>query len=579
MNGAVLVNGERHSFWRDTWRLVKPYWLSDDKVWAWGLLVTIVALNLSSVFLSVRFNLWSRDFFNALQVYDWPAFKHQFIIFGILSLVAMSVTIYQIYLQQMLQIRWRRWLTRQFLDTWLDRHAYYHLQLLNGGTDNPDQRIADDLEIFTRQALGLTIGAGGILSASVTLVTFIGILMMLSGSLTIPLGSFGTIRIWGYMVWFALIYAAIGTWFALKIGRPLVKLNFDQQRYEADFRFSLMRLRENAESIALYGGEGRERRTFLDRFESVFCNFRVIMKYTKRLNWYTSGYNRFALVFPYLVSAPRYFAKQITFGVFQQTADAFVQVQQSLSFIVNAYTVIADWQAVMQRLASFDSRSRAVAAEAGVGSPILIERAGDGIEVTNLNLELPDGSELLRDVNFNIAPDEWLLITARSGSGKSTLLRAIAGIWPFGTGHIRLGTGRILFVPQRSYIPLGSLRAALLYPNEDDKTPYARLVDVLNKTGLSAFASKLDTMDNWAQRMSLGEQQRLAFARILLSEPAFIFMDEATSALDEEGEDELYALLRHAEKRPTVVSVGYRRTLAKYHDHFLPLTSKKAKSS
>jgi putative ATP-binding cassette transporter len=278
------------------------------------------------------------------------------------------------------------------------------------------------------------------------------------------------------------------------------------------------------------------------------------------------------------VCAPRYFAQQITFGVLQQTSDAFIQVQQSLSFIVNSYAVIADWQAVVQRLASFDFRARRVAAETGAGSRIRLERAGDGIAVTNLNLDLPSGSELLRGVNFNVAPGEWLLITAPSGTGKSTLLRAIAGIWPFGTGIIRLGTGRILFLPQRPYIPLGNLRAALLYPNENDKIPEAPLLAVLNKTGLGSFASELDTTDNWAQRLSQGEQQRLAFARILLSEPDFIFMDEATSALDEEGEAKHYALLRNAPWRPTVVSVGHRRTLEKYHDRIFPLAAGKAKT-
>jgi putative ATP-binding cassette transporter len=547
--------------------------LSKDKWWAWGLLIVLIMLNLGSVYISVRINIWNRDFFNAIQKFNWPAFKHQFIVFGILATTAIIVTVYQIYLQQMLQIRWRRWLTKQYLNTWLDERAYYRLQLQDGGTDNPDQRIADDLDLFTRHSLALVIGTSGFLNAGVTLVSFLGILWTLSGASVFPLGPLGSVSVPGYMVWFALIYSVGGTWLTFRIGRPLVKLNFDQQRYQADFRFSMMRLRENTESIALYGGEGRERRTFIDRFDSVVGNFWNIMKRTKRLNWYTTGYNQLAMIFPYVVSAPRYFAKQITFGVLQQTADAFGQVQQSLSFIVNAYAFIAEWQAVVERLAGFDRRAREVAAAARAAPHIQIERAAEGVMVTNLDLDLPDGTALLRGVDFCVASGEWVLIAAPTGSGKSTLLRALAGIWPFGRGHIRIGKGRTLFLPQRPYLPLGSLRTALLYPNEDDKTPKERLTAALGEVGLGAFVNDLDRVDNWAQRLSLGEQQRLAFARILLSKPAIVFLDEATSALDEAGESALYTLLRKAPWRPTVVSVGHRSTLNKFHDRILPLVA------
>jgi putative ATP-binding cassette transporter len=563
----------KSSFLHDAWRLAKPYWSSKDKWWAWGWLIVLIMLNLGSVYISVRINTWNRDFFNAIQKFNWPAFKHQFIVFGILATTAIIITVYQIYLQQMLQIRWRRWLTEQYLDTWLDERAYYRLQLQDGGTDNPDQRIADDLDLFTRQSLGLVIGTSGFLNAGVTLVSFLGILWSLSGATVIPLGPLGSISVPAYMVWFALIYSVGGTWLAFRIGRPLVKLNFDQQRYQADFRFSMMRLRENTESIALYGGEGRERRTFIDRFDYVVGNFWNIMKRTKRLNWYTTGYNQLAIIFPYLVAAPRYFAKQITFGVLQQTADAFGQVQQSLSFIVNAYAFIAEWQAVVERLASFDRRAREVAVAARAPPHIQIERAADGVMVTNLDLDLPAGTALLRGLDFCVASGEWLLIAAPTGSGKSTLLRALAGIWPFGRGHIRIGKGRTLFLPQRPYLPLGSLRTALLYPNEDDKAPKERLTAALGEVGLGAFVNDLDTLDNWAQRLSLGEQQRLAFARILLSKPAIVFLDEATSALDEAGESALYTLLRKAPWRPTVVSVGHRSTLNKFHDRILPLVA------
>src|SRR5215472_3329629 len=404
-----MSQGKR-SFLRDAWRLAKPYWSSEEKWWAWGLLLAVIALNLAGVYISVRINTFQRDFFNAIQEYDWAAFWYQLAIFVGLAVADVSFTVYQVYLQQMLQIRWRRWLTKHYLDTWLEAHAYYRLQLQDGGTDNPDQRISDDLDRFTRQSLGLTVGTAGFLNAGVTLLSFLGILWALSGSAELPLGPLGTIVIPGYMVWCALLYAVGGTWLTFKIGRPLVRLNFERQRYEADFRFSMARLRENTESVALYGGEGHERRNFLDRFANVVVNFRSIMSRMKRLNWYTKAYNLVAIVFPYLVASPRYFAKEMTLGDLQQTADAFGQVQQSLSFIVTAYTEIAEWQSVVQRLAGFEARAREIAAAARAPQSIEVSRRGSGVSVDALDLDLPDGTALLRGVSFAVSLGESLLI-------------------------------------------------------------------------------------------------------------------------------------------------------------------------
>jgi putative ATP-binding cassette transporter len=549
------MSDEYQNSLRAAWRLARPYWWSEDKWRARGLLIAVIALNLVSVGLSVRFNVWNRDFFNSIQGYDFSEFKRQFLIFGGLAGATIVVLVYQIYLQQMLQIRWRQWLTSHYLDTWLDASAYYRLQLQDGGTDNPDQRISDDLNRFTTQTISLAIGTQGFLNAGVTLVSFLGMLWSLSGDVTL-IG----ITIPGYMVWFALIYAVGGTWLTFKIGRPLVSLNFAQQRFEADFRFSMMRLRENAESVALYGGERRERRTFLDRFVLVVNNFWSIMKRTKRLNWYTSGYNQLAIVFPYIVAAPRYFAKRIALGDLTQTADAFGQVQQSLSFIINSYSDIAEWQSVVQRLESFDARARAIAAKVRAPQKIRIERTGGGISVAGLDLQLPDQTLVQRDIRFDVGAGEWLLITAPVGAGKSTLLRAMAGIWPFGSGDIRIGKGRILFLPQRPYIPLGTLRDALLYPDEGDQVSNERLSTVLVQVGLGDCARDLDATDNWTQRFSPGEQQRLAFARILLAEPAYVFLMK-------------YALLRKAPWKPTVISAGHRGTLGAFHGRSLALQS------
>jgi putative ATP-binding cassette transporter len=347
-----------------------------------------------------------------------------------------------------------------------------------------------------------------------------------------------------------------------------------QQRFEADFRFSLVRLRENAESIALYGGESREREVFFDRFTHVVDNFWAIMRRIKAIGWWTNFYGQFAIIFPYLVSARRFFSGAIELGGIMQIADAFGQVQSSLSFIVNSYTSgtgandtgIAAWRAVVQRLVGFDDRVRAIAAEAKGRQPIDVERQGAGVAVRQLDLGLPDGTPLLRQVDLAVKPGEAVMITGPTGSGKSTLLRAISGIWPYGRGAIRMAAGKLLFLPQKPYLPIGTLRQALIYPRTTADLPDSRLIEAMQKVGLGAFVSKLDEDDNWPQRMSLGEQQRLAIARVLLTEPDLLFLDEATSALDEPSEAQLYEMLRKAAWHPTIVSVGHRSTLAAFHD-------------
>jgi putative ATP-binding cassette transporter len=563
---AFDENTRRLDFLREAWRLAKPYFVSEDKKWAWGLLVAVTALNLFSVFLNVRFNFWRNDFYNALQDYDQPAFWKQLAIFTGLALIWIVTVVYQTYLQQMLQIRWRRWLTRQYLGHWLEAKTYYRLPLEGNVTDNPDQRIQDDLERFTRVSLSLTVGQTGVLNSVVTLFSFLAILWGLSGSLTVPLGGSVSITIPGYLFWLALVYAVFGTWGTFKIGRPLVPLNFAQQRYEADFRFSLVRLRENTEAVALYGGEERERNIFRERFNRVVDNFRAIMKRIKLINWWASFYAQFAVVFPYIAVAPRYFATHMPLGQLQQTAEAFGQVQNALSFIVNSYTDIAEWQSVVQRLGGFEQRMKAVAAESQGRQPIDVERQGDGLAVTQLDLDLPDGRALLRHVDLAARQGEAVLVTGPTGSGKSTLLRAIAGIWPYGKGAIRMAAGKLFFLPQKPYVPLGTLREALIYPQATTDLPDSRLAEAMNTVGLTAFVPRLDEEDNWGQRLSLGEQQRLAFARVLLQQPDLLFLDEATSALDEASEARFYQMLRDAAWRPTLVSVGHRSTLAAFHD-------------
>ena len=560
----------KQGFLRQAWDIAWPYWKSEEKWSAIGLLVAVVILNLITVSINVRFNSWYKDFYNALQEYDWSEFWRQFGIFGALALVFIVVSVYAAYLQRILHIRWRRWLTERFLRSWLGDQAYYRMQLKQATTDNPDQRIQEDLNSFATITLGLSLG---LLNAAVTLLSFLSILWALSGALTIPLGGGVSIAVPGYMVFAALIYAVIGTLLTRWIGNPLVRLTFDQQRFEADFRFSMVRLRENAENVAFYGGEARELDTFLSRFARVVGNWWGIIKRRKRLSWFTYGYDQVAIVFPYLVAAPRYFSKTIQLGGLMQIAQAFRQVQESLSFIVSSYTEIAEYQAVVQRLSGFRARMDEIAVDRAAVQPIEIERAGAGVAVDALDLDLPDGRPLRQDIALAAAPGKPLLITGPSGVGKSTVLRAIAGLWTFGRGRIRVTGGRALFLPQRPYLPLGTLADALVYPRAAAGLPRERLVEALSTVGLPQLVERLDEEGNWAQRLSIGEQQRVAFARVLLARPEIVFLDEATSALDEAAEMSLYRLLREAPWHPTIVSIGHNASLQRFHDTVVDLAN------
>ena len=560
----------RKSFLRDVWRLVKPYWTSEERFTAWALLAAVIGLTLAMVYMNVQFNTWYNDFYNSLQEKDKAAFWKLMGRFAMLATLYIAMAVYAFYLNQMLQIRWRRWLTDDYLKQWLADRAYYRLQLAGNLADNPDQRIAEDFKLFVDESLTLSLG---FLNAVVTLGSFIGILWGLSGPLPISYGGV-EIVVPGYMVWAALLYAIVGTWITHKIGKSLIGLSFNQQRFEADFRFGLVRFRENAEGVALYGGERDEMRNFRQRFGNVVDNWWRIMKRQKILNTFTIGYNQAAVIFPFLVAGNRYFAGTIQLGGLMQISNAFGQVQGSLSWFIGAYASFATWKATSDRLLGFhdaieNARQQAAQAE-GVK---VIEDGAIGLSLENVSLKLPDGSPLLVATNISIAPRESVLIQGPSGSGKSTLFRAIAGIWPFGSGRVHMPKGLSrLFLPQKPYLPLGTLRDVVSYPARD-ASPYSEEVlrEALNAVGLPQLSSRLDEQQNWALQLSPGEQQRIAFARALLQKPDWLFMDEATSALDEANEQRLFKLLKERLPQTTMISVGHRSALNEYHARRLEL--------
>jgi vitamin B12/bleomycin/antimicrobial peptide transport system ATP-binding/permease protein len=544
------------------WAMISPYWSSEDRWPARGLLLAVVLLTLGMVYLTVLLNQWNNAFYSALQDKNMPAFRGQLFRVTYLITIFIFLAVYQVYLNQMLEIRWRRWLTDRYLRAWLTDGAYYRMQLQASETDNPDQRIAEDVHLLATHTLGLFTGG---LRATVTLITFVAILWGLSGSLNVTVGEL-SIRLPGYMVWVAVLYAILGTWVTDWLGRPLVRLNFDRQRYEADFRFTLVRFRENAEGVALYRGEADELRGFRERFEEVVRNWWGIMLRQKRMTYFTSGYGLGAWIVPSVVAAPRYFRGELGLGGLMQTSQAFQQVQDALSFFVQSYKEIAAWCAVVERLSGFDRTLERVRLQATSGFR-RVEGRPTQLAVAGVDLYRPDGQLLMANVNLSLQRGDTVLLTGASGSGKSTLIRAIAGIWPFGRGEIRAAPdARILFLPQRPYLPIGVLRDVVSYPipaggGVDDAT----LRETLEVVGLVELGVHLDEHAHWALRLSPGEQQRIAFARALVQKPEWLFLDEATSAVDEASEARLYRLLRERLTETTVFSIGHRTTLHSFH--------------
>jgi vitamin B12/bleomycin/antimicrobial peptide transport system ATP-binding/permease protein len=556
-------------FFKMLWALARPYWFAQDRQtigrWgfsitlkeAWiarGLLVSILVLGVLSVYMAKLFNDWNARFYNALQEKNAPVFWYELGYWTALAAIFITVAVYRIYLSQLLTIRWRRWLSQVYFRDWLADRTYYRMEVVGQGADNPEQRIEQDCQLFATQTLNLTVN---LLLQVMTLATFATILWGLSRSFVLPI--FGGVLIPGYMMWAAILYALLGSWVTYLVGRPLVRVNFELERYNADFRYRMTRIRENAESIALYRGEEDEERRLRGAFGRIYDTWLDYMKYTKRLTGLTAFYGQAASVFPIVMAAPQYFAGIIPLGVLTQTAGAFAEVQGSLSWFIESYAQLAAWKATLNRLTGF--REAIDKAKAEAKSTTAFERKSDarGLVLEHVDVRLPNGKALIEDVNLTVRQGEDLIVRGASGSGKTTLFRVLAGLWPFGRGRVGLPeNARIFFLPQKPYLPLGALREALSYPETPEHHTESAYREALEAAGLPHLVERLDESNNWSMILSGGEQQRLAFARALLFKPDWLFLDEATSALDEASERAMYALMREQLPNAAVISIAHK---------------------
>ena len=570
-------------FTRRAWALSHPYFTGDDRLKGLGLLAAIVGLNLGAVYMLVLINEWNRVFYDALQNKNEAVFWQELWHFLWLAFGFIVIAVYRFYLTQLLQVRWRRWMTAHYTQRWLAHQAFYRLELSRYDTasdsphaDNPDQRIHEDVDQFTSATVGLTMG---LLNSVVTLVSFVGILWSLSAAFGFPWVGGQTLAIPGFMVWAAVIYALAGSVLTHWIGRPQIALNYEQQRREADYRHMLVRTREYSDAIALDRGEAWQQQGLGQRFAAAITNYLALLRAQKRLIWFTVGFGQLATVFPFIVAAPYYFTGVIQLGQLMQVSSAFGRVQDALSWFVDSYSGLAAWRATTDRLTRFEDAMQRVNAQPAVGSDSRAcapEDAASGAHwrAQDLQLQLPSGQALGQPLNFDLQPGERIWIQGPSGCGKSTLLRTLAGIWPWYQGQLQHPEPQeSLFLPQRPYFPNGSLRQALSYPDAPQHFSDAQLHAALQHALLAHWQDRLDVHAAWSQTLSGGEQQRLALARVFLRQPRWIFLDEATSALDETAESQLYEALVTwaAQHQAALISVAHRPQVARFHDRVLSM--------
>lgn len=547
------------------WQLIKVYWNSEQRYSAYALLIGVFFFTIVLVGFDVAFTTWYNYFYDALQDYDTRGAVDLLAIFCLMAAVAIILAVYRYYVQAYLALRWRRWLTWQFLDRWLANNSYYYLENFDEQTDNPDQRIQEDINSLVQNTLSLAVG---LLSSVITIFAFIYVLWELSGILNLPLGPLGTWHLHGYLVWVGIIYALAGTFLTFKIGRPLISLNFEQQRKEANFRFAAIDLRSHAENVALYRGEDDQQGILRKIFATVLDNWYAIILRQKLLLWFTSGYNQVAVIIPLVVALPNYFNKVFKLGGLIQAMSAFQRISDALSFLINSYTSIAEWRAVVKRLLTFLNHMYDLEQRAKVENKFDFQPSPQNkITVKNLFIHTPDGKKLLDNVNQELIHGKHYVIKGPSGVGKSTFVRTLAGIWPFGEGKVFLPENKnIMFVPQTSYMPLGSLREALIFPDKLITISDKLLIQLLHDCDLPHLTDQLDEVARWTERLSPGELQRIAFLRVLLQKPDWVFLDEITASLDLKREKQLYRLLKKQLPSCSVISVGHRPSLDEYHD-------------
>ncbi len=547
--------------------LIAQYWKSKEKKSAYLYLVGILLLTIAAVYMTLLLNDWFNEFYSALQNYDQDAVYHGLLKFTGLAFAYIAFSVYSYYLQQTLALRWRQWMTREYLARWTSHDMYYRMEMFSkGNADNPDQRISEDIQLFTTQTLSFM---AGLLKAITTIFCFIFILWNLSEPLTFTWQG-NEYHVYGYLVWTALAYSIIGTWITHQVGYKLVALNFVQQKLEANFRYAMVRLRETAESVAFYEGAQRENGILENRFQKLVGNTIYIIKKQKQLSWLTNSYGQIAIIFPFVVAAPRYLSKSISLGGLMQVANCFGKVQESMSYFVDVYSSLAAWQSCVQRLLTFDEHMEKLLQETEEEERQLKrEEKENALILSDVEIGLPTGKVLLSHMNIDIHPGDTVIIKGSSGKGKSTLLRTLAGFWPYAKGHMVLPKREeTMFIPQRPYMPMGTLLEAAAYP--ESHVSRETLEPLLDSCHLSHLKDMLEKEGDWSHILSLGEQQKLAFVRIFLKKPKWVFLDEATSAMDEETENNLYGKLV-ATPGITVISVGHRSTLDKWHSRSIML--------
>ena len=557
--------------------LITPYWNSEEKKSARLYLAAIITLTIAAVYMTLLLNEWFNSFYSALQNYDSDAVYRGLLRFTGLAFAHIAFAVYSYYLQQRLALRWRKWMTKNYLAKWTGQQMYYRLEMFSQGTaDNPDQRISEDINLFTARTLSFM---SGLLRSATTIVCFIFVLWNLSEVLSFSAAG-QQIHIYGYLVWTALAYSVFGTWITHKIGHRLVSLNYLQQKLEADFRFSMVRLRETAESVAFYNGAAKEEAFLSNRFMTLLRNTLFIIKKQKQLSWLTNSYAQIAIIFPFVVAVPRYLSQNISLGGLMQIANCFGKVQDAMSYFVDVYASLAEWQSCAERLLSFDKHIAAIEKETEEKSGSLVrEETPDRLRLTDVTISVPAMDEnkrtreIISSAACTIRSGEHVILKGPSGSGKSTLLRTLAGFWPYVKGHISIPVpSEMMFIPQKPYIPMGTSAEAESYPLETADEEI--LSPLLVECGLSHLMEKPDTEADWSHILSLGEQQKLAFVRVFLRKPKWVFLDEATSAMDEETEEKMYRLLT-ALPGTTVISIGHRSTLDKWHNRVLRIENGK----